>query len=117
MKLYKICFDLDNTLCENRLSDQAYIDVPPKPGAVEYLKELKQKGYYIIIHTARNMLTYNNNLGQIIANQAPIVIEWLKKHDITYDELLFGKPLADYYVDDKAVTFTDFKTLKKQLDV
>ena len=43
MKLYKICFDLDNTLCENRLSDQAYIDVPPKPGAVEYLKELKQK--------------------------------------------------------------------------
>lgn len=116
-KLYRICFDLDNTLCELRLPDQVYADVPPKPGASEYLKELKQKGYYIIIHTARHMLSCNSNLGRIIAIQAPIVTDWLLKHDIPYDELLFGKPLADYYVDDKAVTFTDFETLKKQVDI
>ena len=111
----KICFDLDNTLCEIRTPEQSYSEVLPKPGAIAYLKELKAKGHYIIIHTARNMLTYNNNLGRIIANQAPIVIEWLNRYEFPYDELLFGKPLADFYVDDKGITFTDFETLKTQI--
>jgi len=117
MNQYRICFDLDNTLCENKQEGEKYEDVLPKPDAIEYLNELRNNGHYIIIFTARNMLTHNNNLGKIIANQAPIVIDWLKKHNIPYDELLFGKPLADYYVDDKAIRFTDFKTLKKQLNV
>jgi capsule biosynthesis phosphatase len=112
---YRFCFDLDNTLCELKLKDQEYSEVLPKPGAVEYLKSLKDSGHYIIILTARNMLTHNNNIGKIIANQAPIVIEWLKKHNFIYDELHFGKPYADYYIDDKAIQFTNFKKLKKQI--
>ena len=117
MNQYRICFDLDNTLCENKKDGEKYEDVLPKPGAIQYLNELRNNGHYIVIFTARNMLTHNNNLGKIIANQAPIVIDWLKKYNIPYDELLFGKPLADYYIDDKAIRFTDFKTLKKQLNV
>ena len=113
----RICFDLDNTLCENRKDGQEYKDVLPKEGAVEYLQHLKDSGHYIIILTARNMVTYNNNLGQIIANQAPIVLDWLKKYNFSYDELLFGKPHADYFVDDKAIRFTTFETLKLQLNL
>jgi capsule biosynthesis phosphatase len=67
--------------------------------------------------TARNMVTYNNNVGQIIANQAPIVIDWLKKYDMPYDELLFGKPHADFFVDDKGIKFTSIKNLKKQINL
>jgi len=117
MKKYRICFDLDNTICENKKPGEEYQDVLPKPGAVEYLKELKSNGHYIIIYTARNMVTHNNNLGKILAIQAPIVIDWLKKYDIPYDELLFGKPHADYFVDDKGITFTNFETLKKHLNI
>ena len=32
-------------------------------------------------------------------------------------ELLFGKPHADYFVDDKGITFTNFETLKKHLNI
>lgn len=113
----KFCFDLDNTICELKKDDEQYEDVLPKEGAVEYLTQLKKDNHYIIIHTARNMATHNNNIAKIIANQAPIVIDWLKKHNIPYDELLFGKPLADYYIDDKGVQFTDFETLKKQIKI
>lgn len=115
MTKYRICFDLDGTLCENKRPGQEYKDVVPMEGAVEYLKHLRQQGHYIIIMTARNMVTYNNNVGQIIANQAPIVIEWLKKYDMPYDELLFGKPHADFFVDDKGVKFTSIENLKNEI--
>jgi capsule biosynthesis phosphatase len=117
MSKYRICFDLDGTLCENKKPGQEYKDVLPTPGAVEYLKQLKEQGHYVIIMTARNMVTYNNNVGQIIANQAPIVIDWLKKYDIPYDELLFGKPHADFFVDDKGIQFTSIENLKKQINL
>ena len=116
MKQYRFCFDLDGTLCYTKKKDEEYIDVKPIPGAIETLQQLKEQGHYIIIMTARNMLTYNNNLGKIIAHQAPIVIEWLNKHRIPYDELHFGKPLADFYVDDKAVKLENWETFRKTLE-
>lgn len=115
MTKYRICFDLDGTLCENKKPGQEYKDVLPIQGAVDYLKHLREQGHYIIIMTARNMVTYNNNLGQIIANQTPVVLDWLKKYDIPYDELLFGKPHADFFVDDKGVKFTNIENLKKEI--
>jgi len=115
MKKYRICFDLDGTICEIKTKNQSYETVLPIAGMVEYLQELKNNGHYIIIMTARNMATYNNNLGQIIANQAPTVIEWLKKYNIPYDELLFGKPNADFFVDDKAINFTNTENLKNNI--
>lgn len=117
MKTYKFCFDLDGTICEIKKEGQHYLDVNPLPGAVETLQRLKSEGHYIIIMTARNMLTYGNNVGKIIANQSLIVIEWLNKHCIPYDELHFGKPLADFYIDDKAVRLTNWEELNKQLGV
>jgi len=117
MKKYRFCFDLDNTLCEQKKENEKYEDVLPKPGAVDYITALKNDGHYIIIHTARNMVTYNNNLGKIIANQSPIVINWLAKYKFVYDELLFGKPHADFFIDDKGITFTDFETLKQQIKI
>lgn len=115
MKPYKFCFDLDGTICHIKKEDQHYLDVDPLPGAVETIQQLKSQGHYIIIMTARNMLTYNNNVGKIIANQSPIVIKWLNMHKIPYDELHFGKPLADFYVDDKAIKLTTWKEFIKQI--
>ena len=114
-KIYKFCFDLDGTICHIKKEGQHYLDVEPLPGAVQPLQKLKSNGHYMIIMTARNMLTYNNNVGKIIANQSPVVIEWLNKHQIPYDELHFGKPLADFYIDDKAIRLTNWKDFNKQI--
>jgi len=111
----KICVDLDGTICENIKPGVTYADVKPLPGAVDALEELKQRGYYIIIFTARNMRACNNNIGRVVARQGPIVFEWLKKYGVPYDEVRFGKPHVDYFIDDKGMKFTNWKDIKKQL--
>ena len=115
MNHYKFCFDLDGTICYTRKKGESYQEVKPIPGAVKTLQRLKKEGHYIIIMTARNMATHSNNIGKIIANQAPIVIEWLKKHEIPYDEIHFGKPLADFYIDDKAIRLEDWEILNQTI--
>jgi len=101
----RLCFDLDGTICYTRTEDQSYEDVLPLPGAIESLKKLKGEGWYIIIHTARNMKTHNNNLGKVIAVQAHSTVEWLRKYEVPYDELLFGKPYVDFFIDDRGIPF------------
>lgn len=101
----RLLIDVDSTLCETRKEHEHYSDVIPKKGAIETLKDWKARGYYIMIYTSRNMSKYNNNIGLIVANQAPILQEWLKKHEIPYDELHFGKPLSDVIIDDKAIRY------------
>ncbi len=116
MKFMKrFCFDLDGTICENKKPGETYADVKPLPGAVEFIKKLKEDGHYVIILTARNMVTHNNNVGKVIANQAPIVIDWLKRYDVPHDELHFGKPHADYFIDDKGIKFENYESLKQLL--
>jgi capsule biosynthesis phosphatase len=117
MKKFRFCIDLDGTICHLKKEGETYHDVVPLPGSVEFINNLKSEGHYIIIHTARNMLTYNDSLGKIIANQAPIVIDWLKKYNIPYDELLFGKPYADYYIDDKSVEFKNWEEIKNKIKI
>ena len=115
MNHYKFCFDLDGTICYTRKKGESYQEVKPKPGAVKTLQRLKKEGHYIIIMTARNMATHSNNIGKIIANQAPIVFEWLKKHEIPNDEIHLGKPLADFYIDDKAIRLEDWEILNQTI--
>jgi len=111
----RICVDLDGTICETKSIDQNYGDVKPLPGAVDTLEFFKQRGYYIIIHTARNMRRCDHNLGRIIKNQGKLVIDWLEKYQIPYDELLFGKPHVDYFIDDKGIPFNTWKEIKQKL--
>jgi len=111
----RICVDLDGTICENLRPGISYKDVKPLPGAVDTLEELKQRGYYIVINTARNMRTCNNNVGRVIARQGKLVFDWLDKYGVPYDEVLFGKPHVDYFIDDKGIRFTDWKDIKGKL--
>jgi len=81
----RIAVDFDGTICANKKPGQGYEDVKPLPGAIESLHELKTMGFEIIIHTARNMATCNNNVGKVTARQAPIIIEWCRKYDCPFD--------------------------------
>lgn len=105
----RICVDMDGTICKNKILNQDYYDVEPIDGAVETLTELKNKGYYIVIHTARGMRTYENNQGKVIAAHAEKLSKWLNKWNIPYDELLFAKPHVDYFIDDKGYRFDNWK--------
>lgn len=111
----KLSIDFDGTICETKKPGESYEDVKPIKGAIEALTELKAMGFDIVIHTARNMSTCNNNVAKATARQAPIIIEWCKKYNCPYDELLFGKPHVDFIIDDKAIEFTTWEDTKKIL--
>lgn len=109
----RICFDLDNTLVTFPKIKNDYSSVEPIHKNIEYLKFLKDRGNYIIIYTARRMKTHNGNVGKIIPDISGVTIETLKKFDIPYDELHFGKPWADFYIDDLGIS--SFSSLDKGL--
>ncbi|MGL5471486.1 MAG: capsular biosynthesis protein, partial [Shewanella sp.] len=71
-------------------------------------------GFSITISTARNMRTYDGNVGKINIHTLPIITEWLAKHQVPYDEILVGKPWCGkegFYIDDRAVRPSEFATL------
>lgn len=109
-----IVLDLDGTLCEHKPSGTNYEDLLPRSGMLEKVHEYRARGFYIIICTARNMRTYEGNLGQIMANTAKVVFEWLDRHQVPYDEVHFGKPWPGengFLVDDRAVRPDEFLKL------
>jgi capsule biosynthesis phosphatase len=107
----RICIDLDGVICRLREPDQSYEELEPVPGAVEKMRQLKAAGHYLIICTARHMKTCQGNVGQAVARQGAVTLEWLARHDIPYDEIHFGKPHAQVYIDDNAVRFESWNAI------
>lgn len=108
----KIVVDLDETLCSTTNGD--YKNSVPNEDLIVKLIEYKKIGFEICIFTSRNMRTYNGNIGKINANTLPIIIEWLNKHNVPYDEIHIGKPwcgLNGFYIDDKAIRPNEFLSL------
>ena len=99
----RICFDLDNTLVSYPCIPGDYSTVKPIRKNIDLLNYLKKQGHEIIIHTARRMKTHNHNIGKVIKDIARITLETLELFQIEYDEIIFGKPIADIYIDDRAI--------------
>jgi len=99
----RICFDLDNTLVTYPSIINDYSTVKPIHKNIQLLNNLKNDGHEIIIYTARRMATHKGNIGKVIKDIANVTINTLEKFDIHYDELIFGKPIADIYIDDRAI--------------
>lgn len=100
-----ICIDLDGVVASFKSDGQTYADVAPIPGAVEKIRSLKAHGHRIIIYTARHMKTCQGNVGLVMTRVGNITLDWLARHEIPYDEIFFGKPWADIYIDDNAFRF------------
>jgi len=108
----RICFDLDGTLCVGWPYDTA----KPVPGASSLLKSLRDKGHTIIIQTARGMGTAKSVAGVAIKNIGLLTLKQLDEWGFEYDEIYFGKPDADVFVDDKAFHASMISKLEKCID-
>lgn len=108
----RLIMDLDDTISFTTSGD--YHNSVPNISVVNKLHEYKSKGFEIVINTSRNMRTYEGNIGKINANTLPIIIEWLDKHNVPYDEIYTGKPWCGFdgfYVDDKSIRPSEFAEL------
>lgn len=106
-----IVIDVDGTLCDEKQKGQNYIDLKPNSEMVLKLRKYKDKGFYIVMDTARNMRTHQGNIGRINADTLKTMLKWLDMHEIPYDEVHVGKPWAGargFYVDDRTIRPSEF---------
>ena len=99
-----IMVDLDGVLC----TEEAFFDRPlarPIAGARDALKKLHGAGYTIVVYTARGW------------NECRVTKQWLDEHGFVYDGLHMGKPVADVWIDDRALPFTNWPAALRQLGV
>jgi capsule biosynthesis phosphatase len=114
---YMLVVDIDGTLCELRKEGQLYSELMPRMDVVDKLREYHVNGYRILLYTSRNMRTYSGNIGLINRHTAPVLLEWLSKWNIPFDELVFGKPWPrskGFYVDDRAIRPNEFISMSEQ---
>ena len=94
-----IAIDFDRTICDTDNVTPPYKMGPPITGAVEALQRLHEAGHKIIIHSCRS-------------SDGPKAIkvmeDWLEYFKVPYDSVWsdIGKPVADWYIDDKGYYFT-----------
>ena len=88
-KIY--CFDIDETICKT--SNLNYEKSIPYFERINQINKLYDNGYEIKIYTARGSGTG--------IDWSDLTKKQLKDWGLKYHELHFGKPNADYYIDDK----------------
>lgn len=117
-----LVIDLDKTLTLGDNKD--YNLVSPNFQIINKLKEYKSMGFNIILYTARNMRTYEGNIGKITAKTLPVIFKWLEKYEVPFDEIYVGKPWCGhdgFYIDDKSIRPNEFlnysyKEIRKIID-
>ena len=112
----RIVFDLDGVICELKKPSESYSDVIPKKKVIQKMKNLKDEGHYLIIHTGRHMRSCDGDVEKVIEKIGQTTQNWLKKWQVPYDELIFGKPYADIYIDDLGVEFSSSEKLGEKLE-
>jgi capsule biosynthesis phosphatase len=111
----RLVFDLDETLCSAR--DRDYENAEPKLDVISKLREYKSQGFQIAISTSRNMRTFEGSVGKITAHTLPVILAWLDRHEVPYDEVHVAKPWCGdegFYIDDRAIRPQEFLNLSYQ---
>ena len=106
-----LVFDIDGTICPIKSKEEKYEDLIPNQEIVKKIRDYKEQGAKITLYTSRNMNSYNGNIGLINANTAKILVKWLDKWNIPYDEIVYGKVWPGHkglYVDDRSVRPDEF---------
>ena len=90
-----LVIDVDGVVA-SLVEDGYYSKAKPIQENIFLINQLKTAGLKIIFYTARGSLT-GINWKQVTKDQ-------FKEWGLLFDELKFGKPAADLYIDDKAAT-------------
>lgn len=119
-KDYSFVFDIDGTLCPIKRKDEKYEDLIPYSDMIDKLRYYKKNGAKIVLYTSRNMNSYQGNIGLINKHTANTLSSWLKRWEIPYDEIIYGKVWPGhkgFYVDDRTVRPNEFlKYTPEELD-
>ena len=108
----RLIVDLDNTITVTEHGD--YVNSKAVQRTIDMLKQYKDEGFEIVVHSSRNMRTYEAHVGQINIHTLPNIINWLNNHDVPYDEVIVGKPWCGFdgfYIDDSSIRPSEFHNM------
>lgn len=108
MSEFRLVIDLDGTICEQTVGGDEYWKAKPIHRIIDRMNRLYMMGWHVTIHTARGMHTYHYDFKQIEEKLREKTEKWLFDNAVHYDLLIFGKPPATMYVDDKGMTLDEF---------
>jgi hypothetical protein len=100
------CFDIDGTICDTPATD--YAAAVAIVEAVAEVNRLYDSGNRILLFTARGTVTG--------IDWRPLTESQLRSWGVKYHDLLLGKPSADVYVDDRAVSAAAWRKSGYQMD-
>jgi hypothetical protein len=89
-----VCFDIDGLLATKTVGND-YRQALPNTAIIDTVNTLYHQGHTIVVFTARSSAT-GIDWKELTERQ-------LAKWNVCYSELLFGKPTADIYIDDRAI--------------
>ena len=104
MKKKTICFDIDNVICKKNKEKNYKLSIPIKKN-IKVINELYDLNFEIIIYTARYMGRFNGNSKKAENKIKPLTVKQLKQWGVKYNQIFFGKPSFDFFVDDKSIFF------------
>lgn len=114
-KVKKIVVDMDDTITVTEHGD--YEHSKPIQPTINLLKKYKEAGFQIVIHSSRQMRTYEGQVGKINVHTLPNIIRWLDQHEVPYDEIIVGKPwcgFTGWYIDDKSIRPSEFHKMSQE---
>lgn len=94
----RYAIDIDNTLVSTNGSD--YINSTPIQHRIDKLNRLYDSGNTIYLFTARGSSSGND--------YRKLTEEQMAKFGVKYHRLIFGKPDVDLFIDDKAMSTTEW---------
>lgn len=104
----KLVIDLDDTIA-CRQEGQDFDTSKPNADVIAKVNMLHDDlGFEVVVHTSRGMVSCGGERVDIIDKYYTKVKQWLDENGVHYDDIMFMKPLADLYVDDKAMGVKEF---------
>ena len=108
----RYCIDIDGTICSPTVG-RDYHKAEPWQDRIKVLNKLYDEGNYIIYFTARAMGRFADLPHSVASVKAKEVLfeltrQQLEEWGVKYNELIMGKPHADYFIDDKGVNADEF---------
>tara|TARA_R100001443_G_scaffold39054_1_gene52510 strand:+ start:4154 stop:4501 length:348 start_codon:yes stop_codon:yes gene_type:complete len=110
----RYCVDIDSTICTpGKCGTCVYEGSTPKRDRIAIINKLYEEGHYIIYFTARamgrsSMLPHHEAKQKAEELLKPLTKCQLDIWGCKYHELIFGKPHADIFIDDKAMNSEDY---------
>lgn len=113
-----VVVDFDGTIMPNVFP----LSEPPFAETKEALIKIQEAGYEVVIHSVRTA-SFWREVGDYtiprLDDQVVFIKDYLDKYEIPYDNIwLADKPLATYYIDDRAIKIKDgnWKEVLEQIE-